>query len=419
MKVYVNGEFMLDQDVAGPMLASDQNLIIGEGAAWKGRRCDAKMHDIRLWSTVRTEEQIRSAMRTPLTGSEPNLVANWKMNEGTGSVAADATGLYPASIKAGVSWYDRTSQDFPTYAEWAMKFNADDENSMIDCGFNANLYPANLTLEGWFYVDKWVGGGNYVLATENWTEATGPMGYAIRLNKDTGVEFVLGLGANNWGVVSSGYGTLDSLSWNHFAATFDGTTMKVYVNGQFMLDQEVAGPMLASDQNLILGEGATWKGRRMTGSLLDVRLWSVVRTDAEILGNMNKFLTGTETGLVANWKMNEGTGTTLADATGNYPASIKSGVTWQSLKTSGIPVMQLDSNIRMYPNPVMDVLMVDNQNQTEATVIILDMSGREIFTTRIQPGTIAPIDVTRYERGLYVVKTLAGRQVSFNKIILN
>ncbi|MFA5815324.1 MAG: LamG-like jellyroll fold domain-containing protein [Bacteroidales bacterium] len=419
MKVYVNGEFMLDQDVAGPMLTSDQNLILGEGATWKGRRLDGKMYDIRLWSTVRTDEQIRNGMRTQLAGTETNLVANWKMDEGTGTTLQDATGSYPASIKTGVTWYNRTSQDFPTYADWAMKFNADDENSLIDCGYNANLYPANMTLEGWFYVDKWVGGGNYVLATENWTEATGPMGYAIRLVKDTGVEFVLGLGANNWGVISSGYGTMDSLSWNHFAATFDGTTMKVYVNGQFMLDQDVAGPMLPSDQNLILGEGATWRGRRLTGNLLDIRLWSVVRTEAEISGNMNKFLVGTEPGLVANWKMNEGTGTTLSDLTGNFPASIKSGVQWLSLKALGIGEIPMAENIRMYPNPVSNLLMVDNQNNVKAFVTIMDLSGRQVFNGFIEPGKISPIDVSRFERGLYVVKVVANNQVCFNKIIVN
>ncbi|MFO7616341.1 MAG: LamG domain-containing protein, partial [Bacteroidales bacterium] len=253
MIVYVNGEFMLDQDVAGPMVPADQNLILGEGATWKGRHFDGKMHDIRIWSTVRTEQQIRSSMRASLTGSESNLLANWKMDEGTGSVLIDATGNYPASIKSGVAWYDRTSQDYPAYADWALKFDANDENSMVDCGYSPSLYPANMTIEGWFFVDRWVGGGNYVLATENWTEEAGPRGYAIRLNVDTGVEFVLGLGENNWGVVSSGYETLDSLSWNHFAATFDGTTMIIYLNGQFMLDQDVAGPMVAADQNLILG----------------------------------------------------------------------------------------------------------------------------------------------------------------------
>jgi hypothetical protein len=52
------------------------------------------------------------------------------------------------------------------------------------------------------------------------------------------------------------------------------------------------------------------------GKIDEFRVWSVFRTDTEILANMKVILKGTEPGLVAYYKFDEGTGTTIADATG-------------------------------------------------------------------------------------------------------
>jgi hypothetical protein len=87
--------------------------------------------------------------------------------------------------------------------------------------------------------------------------------------------------------------------------------------------------MVLSTQNVSIGEGSMWKSRLLTGKLSDLRFWNVVRTDAEVMANMSASLTGSETGLVANWKMNEGgTSQTVADVTGNYNITKPADVTW-------------------------------------------------------------------------------------------
>lgn len=52
------------------------------------------------------------------------------------------------------------------------------------------------------------------------------------------------------------------------------------------------------------------------GKIDELRVWSVFRTATEIQANMRVMLKGNEPGLVAYYKFDEGTGTTIADSTG-------------------------------------------------------------------------------------------------------
>jgi hypothetical protein len=49
----------------------------------------------------------------------------------------------------------------------------------------------------------------------------------------------------------------------------------------------------------------------------ELRIWSYARTQEEIAGDMRRRLTGNENGLVVYLNMEEGTGVTTEDATGN------------------------------------------------------------------------------------------------------
>jgi uncharacterized protein YjdB len=71
--------------------------------------------------------------------------------------------------------------------------------------------------------------------------------------------------------------------------------------------------------------------------LSDFRFWSVARTQTEIAADMTNTVTGTETGLVAGWKMNEGSGTSVADIKGTYPLTIGANISWY-VPVTGITV---------------------------------------------------------------------------------
>jgi hypothetical protein len=101
--------------------------------------------------------------------------------------------------------------------------------------------------------------------------------------------------------------------WYHVAGTYDGTTMKLYMNGTLVGSATTSGGMYAIGGTFNIGNG----GEPMIGKIDDVRLWNVVRTPAEIANNRSIELSVPQTGLQSNWKFDESSGTTAIDACGH------------------------------------------------------------------------------------------------------
>ena len=112
-------------------------------------------------------------------------------------------------------------------------------------------------------------------------------------------------------------------TWVHFAITRSGSTVTLYKNGVSASTGTNSSSAGNSGSILYIGSetaGATFYG----GKLEEMRFWNVARTATEISNNMNTSLAGTETGLVAYYKFDQGTAgannsavTTLTDATGH------------------------------------------------------------------------------------------------------
>jgi hypothetical protein len=69
-------------------------------------------------------------------------------------------------------------------------------------------------------------------------------------------------------------------------------------------------------------------GHYFRGRLDDVRIWNVVRDPSQISGAYRTQLSGSHSGLIANWKFDEGGGTTAADSAGGHTATLHGGATF-------------------------------------------------------------------------------------------
>ena len=110
-------------------------------------------------------------------------------------------------------------------------------------------------------------------------------------------------------------GSLVAGRWDHFAGTYDGTTMRIYQNGELVAEKEHSGGggTIGISHRLFIG---SWPSAgNFDGVIDEVRIWNDVRTQAEIRTWMSRPLTGTETGLLGYWRFNEGSGQAILDST--------------------------------------------------------------------------------------------------------
>jgi len=179
---------------------------------------------------------------------------------------------------------------------------------------------------------------------EGWIK-TGDAGSSYRAAFGKSLAYCLYLYNNeliiyDWGAVvnrSTGI-TLNDNTWHHIAMTFkSGVTngTLIYLDGVLKLTTI----MTISNQEFpfSIGSSSNVPVRQFyNGSIDDVRVWNVVRTQTEIQDNINTELLGSETGLVAYYPLNqgiaEGDNTTIATVT-NKSANTLNGTLTNFTKT--------------------------------------------------------------------------------------
>ena len=107
--------------------------------------------------------------------------------------------------------------------------------------------------------------------------------------------------------------------WYHVAASYDGSMIRLYVNGQeIVYSASQSGDIVYADSWYELGEYKDDNEDYFFDGLLDeIRIWNISRTQADIQSAMGTTLTGNEQGLVGYWNFDDGTANDLS-SNGNH-----------------------------------------------------------------------------------------------------
>jgi len=202
------------------------------------------------------------------------------------------------------------------YAQNALDFDGTDDK--VDCGNDTSVQVSGkaITLEAWIYPTAWKTNafdGNVINKEYNLSN----YGYMLRVGAAGKLNFAIGDGT--WREITTG--TILSLNtWQHIAGTYDGSKMRVYLNGTIVDSLAVAISITKTPTtNLMIGAHTTYT-RFYQGLIDEVRIWSICRTIAQLNNSKGIEFCSAQTGLRAYYKFNQGKAassnsaiTTLAD----------------------------------------------------------------------------------------------------------
>lgn len=197
----------------------------------------------------------------------------------------------------------------------ALQFNG--TNAYVQVGDSASLrIPTNLTVEAWIRPTA-VSGHRHIVGKGNYELAIEPLNGGFKAL----FEFAAG---GNWRSVVSGQFALNQ--WYHVAGSYDGATMRLFVNGAQVATTATSGNIDTTANPLYIGT-VDLSGDYFAGTIDEVRVSSVVRYTGNFTVSPTPFVADTATrGL---WHLDEGSGATAADASsyGNT-GTLLGGAAW-------------------------------------------------------------------------------------------
>lgn len=165
-----------------------------------------------------------------------------------------------------------------------------------------------LTIEGWILPTSF-GTNDRILAKHTATDVDPWMVYGLHLVHDNGSEYLrFVISIDGTGYTCTSTETIAGDKWSYVAGVYDGSTMKVYINGHLVGEEAVSGQVDVNDQPLVIGGNPHNELNHFQGPMDELRLWSTARDIDALRNNMHRTLEGTEEGLVAYWQFNEADG---------------------------------------------------------------------------------------------------------------
>jgi hypothetical protein len=124
---------------------------------------------------------------------------------------------------------------------------------------------------------------------------------------------------------------LDTVNFIHYTLSydFDNEKCELFVNGEIKnIGNDRIFNQYEGGGKTYIGILSNGTGHDYRGNLRDFRLWSRTRQSAEISSSMNRALRGTESGIIANWRMDEAGGSIVKDYVRSRNAEVKNA-TWE------------------------------------------------------------------------------------------
>ena len=208
-----------------------------------------------------------TASATTPVASGPKPVAAFGFDEGSGTTVTDASGNGNNGTVSGATWAAAGK-----YGK-ALQFNGSSARVNVPDAASLHL-TTGMTLEAWV---------NPTTVNGNWRDVIykGNDNYYLEATSSNASKPDAGLIAG--GSYADAYGTaaLTANSWTYLAETYDGTTLRLYVNGTQVASTAHTGTITTSTNPLQIG-GDSIYGQYFAGMIDEVRIYNTALTATQI-----------------------------------------------------------------------------------------------------------------------------------------
>lgn len=222
-----------------------------------------------------------------------------------------------------------------------------------------------ITLEAWISRNA-TAATRTILAKDS---AVGFIQYALELNDTNALKFTVFTTAGfnvftSTKVVPTGY--------HHVAATFDGTSAFLYIDGELVGSTSVTtGTIIPFDYDVHIGNNSVYS-TSFGGAIDELKVWSIARTANDIrTGLHTRMANAASPDLMAYFRMDETSADSfITDASGNCNAGIITGMFAAALPTRTAALYPLAT-----PSVANHVVTVDGYQYFTGTDVVMYFSG--------------------------------------------
>ncbi|MBN2180383.1 MAG: discoidin domain-containing protein [Sedimentisphaerales bacterium] len=206
------------------------------------------------------------------------LVALWKLDDGTGTIAKDSVGSYDGTLMGDTRWA-------AGHLRGALEFDGDGD--YVDCGNEPVFNPAgSFSVAYWAYIRDWGVAWGECMIGKGGDNNRG--GWTVRRGGGQTIMFTIaGAGGNH-----TGNQTPPLEEWIHITAVYDQENgfAYIYFNAEEALNSPASGTVDTTDNSLYLGTRGNddgvgpdaWGDAFFNGLLDDVRFYDHALSQAEI-----------------------------------------------------------------------------------------------------------------------------------------
>jgi hypothetical protein len=247
-------------------------------------------------------------------------------------------------------------------------YSFDGLGNFIFVNNSAGINPLTaVSVTAWINANSWGASvyDNTIVGNDNWQ--SGPSGYVLRCGNNGQLSFNIAKSFGNWEEAVSTSNTMIENTWYFVVGTYDGTQIKLYINGSLEDTLASMGPLFPSFSSLLFGQCPDPTANRFfNGKIDDIGIWNRALTQQEI----SNLYYGTVSGL-------------------NQYANL--------------------STLNVFPNPANNQITIDCGNivsKNGYTLKIVNSIGQTVVTTSINQQ-ISKIDLSTWTaNGIYFVQLI-------------